>query len=246
MTEFLFNTLRTRWPEILGLVLTITSGFLIPWISKKSGNYKKLNKQMLLICLLHLVYLSTVPLAISMVWVVIIAVVTEVAGIHMGALVTAVSYTIMAIMTVLVFIGVMRVSKRMRIMMAKAREISRRLYTMFQWMAASSIVLAYATSAFVGSEYEALAWRISLAISWALQFWWMSLVAVLVWKASEYVYSKIKVTMMDGEILHFDCSPKVCRVYRSYIRILKRDENDVVIKELQINETAIKQIEYEK
>ena len=249
MTAFLYNTLRTRWPEILGLLLTVTSGFLVPWISQKSGNSKKLNKKMVLNCLLHLVYLTVVPLAISVVAIVaaeVINEIAEVAGTSTGVTVIAVTYAFSATISILVFIGVMRISKRMRILMAKAKEISRWLYIMLQWAAVLSIALSYVMLAFVGSVYEDAVTSVAMVISWAFQIWWLCLMAVIVWKASEYVYSKIKITMIDGEILYFDCSPKVCRVYRSYIRILKRDENDVVVQEMQINEIAIKHIEYSK
>jgi len=235
-----------RWPEILGLVLTLTSGFLVPWISKKSGNYKKLNKKMMLICLLHMFYLAIVPLAISTIGIFAVVIIAAASDIHMGVIATAISYTIMAVISMLIFISVMRISKRMRIMMSKAKEISKWLYAMLQWVAISSIMLSFFSLSFIGTAHEETVYSITLAISWALQIWWLCLVAALVWKASEYVYSKIKITMMDGEIYYFDCSPKVCRVYRNYIRILKRDERDIVIQEMQINEIAIKQIEYSK
>jgi len=246
MTDFLYSTLMARWPEILGLLLTLTSGFLIPWISKKSGNYKKLNKKMMLICLLHLFYLSIVPLIISSIGVFAVVIITTITGATMGMITVATFYTLLTIITLLIFYSVMRISKRMRIMMEKAKEISKRLYTMLWWVAFLSIVLSYANLTFIGSAHEETVYSIVLAISWILQIWWLCVVAALVWKSSEYVYTKIKITMMDGEIFYFDCSPKVCRVYRNYIRILKRDENDVVIQEMQINEAAIKQIEYSK
>lgn len=201
---------------------------------------------MMLICLLHLLYLSVIPLLVSMAGILVITVVATVADIPMDILAFVVSYTILAIMSLLIFFSVMRISKRMQIMINKAKEINKWLYAMLQWVVIVSIVLTFASLVFVGSAYEETISSISLVISWILQIWWLCLAAVLVWKASEYVYSKIKITMMDGEILYFDCSPKVCRVYRNYIRILKRDENDIVVQEMQINEIAIKQIEYTK
>lgn len=201
---------------------------------------------MVLYCLLHLFYLSAVPMLVSTIGIVIIVFVATIAEITLGIAIYAVLYSVLAGISLLAFFGVMRKSKRMRVLMQKAREIGRRQYIMLLWVSIISIVLAYATLVFVGSVYEEYVTRVAMVMSWALQIWWICIVASLVWKASEYVYSKIKITMMDGEVLYFDCSPRVCRVYRNYIRILKRDENDVVVQELQINEAATKHIEYTK
>ncbi|MCL1788429.1 MAG: hypothetical protein FWG38_10630, partial [Defluviitaleaceae bacterium] len=123
---------------------------------------------------------------------------------------------------------------------------SRWLYPMLQWVVVISIVLSFFNLLFVGSPYEDVVAFPVLVISWILQFWWLYIVAAVVWKTSDYVYANIKITMLDGEVFNFDCSPKVCRVYRNYIRILKRDEKGAVVQELQINEAAIRQIEYSK
>jgi len=246
MTEFIRSTLVSRWPEILGLVLTITSGFLVPWVSRKSGNYKRLNKKIMLYCLLHFFYLAAIPLIILSIVVVIVTIISTIVGIPMGFQVMTIMYAICTALSLLAFFLLIKISKRVQIMMNKAKEISKRLYIMFQWVAAINIVLMFLNLLLIETIHEEIAGNIALIISWMLQIWWIYLAASLVWRASEYVYSQIKITMLDGEIHHFDCSPKVCRVYRNYIRILKRDENDVVIQELQINEVAIRQIEYTK
>ncbi|MCL2571975.1 MAG: hypothetical protein FWE11_06190 [Defluviitaleaceae bacterium] len=246
MAEFLYNTLMNRWPEILGLMLTLCSGFLVPWISKKSGNYKKLNKQMMGICLLHLFYISIVPLITSTIGVAILVIVLTIVEVEASILAAGIAYFFVIVWTLAMLYVVMRKSKRMVLMMNRARAINKWLYLMLWWVVIASIILSSVNLTFIGSPYEADVTRVALVISWVFQFWWLGLVMYLVWKASDYVYSKIKITMMDGEIFYFDCSPKVCRVYKNYIRIMKRDENDVVIQELQINEIAIKQIEYEK
>jgi len=157
-----------------------------------------------------------------------------------------VSYTSMAALSLVIFFWIMRKSKRMKIMMGKAKEISKKLHTNFVWLAAFSIVLSFLSVSFVGTPIQDTVYFITLIISWISQIWWIVLVGILVWKSSEYVYSKIKVTMLDGQVYDFDCSPKVCRVYKNYIRIRKRDENNIVVQELQINEAAIQQIEYSK
>ena len=246
MIDFIRNTLLSRWPEILGLLLTLTSGFLVPWLSKKSGNYKKLNKKMVLICLLHLVYLSVVPLTISTVGIIVLTVVVTIAEIALNMTITVIFYTFLSAMTLLIFFGVMRISKRMRILTEKAKEGGKLLHPMLSWVAILSIVLSYANLAFMGTAHQETVYVAALAISWALQILWLCIMAAIVWKTSEYVYSKIKITMMDDKVYDFDCSPKVYRVYRNYVRVFKRDENGAVIHEMQINEIAIKQIEYMK
>jgi len=129
----------------------------------------------------------------------------------------------------------------------KASEAGKHLRLMLSWVAISSFILTYVSMSFVGTPLEGFVGSgVLWGISWALQIWWLVVVAAIIWRTSHYMYSTITVTMLSGEVHHFDCSPKVCRVFKSYIRILKRDENNVVIQELQINEIAIKQIEYLK
>jgi len=252
MIDFLRNLLSTRWPEILGIVLTLTTGFIMPLLSRKSSNYKKIDKRLIGISLLHLLYLSLVPMVLMIVGILLQLAYFTIVGIEAITtlfhvyMVIIISYALMAALSLYVFFWVMRKSKRMKLMMGKAKEISRKLYINFVLVAFTSIVTAFTSLVFIGSPYEDIAYRISLVISWAIQFWWLILVGMLIWKASGYVYSKIIVTMLDGQVYDFDCSPKVCRVYKNYIRIRKRDENNIVVQELQINESAIKQIEYLK
>jgi hypothetical protein len=244
--EFIRSTLTSRWPELLGLLLTLGSGFLVPWISKKSGNYKKLNWRMVRIGLLHLIYVSIIPILISVIGVFVLAVAVEVAGKPISLTAAIASYMVMAVVSLAIYFAVMGLSKRMRLLRDRAKEKSRWLYPMLQWVVVISIVLSFFNLLFVGSPYEDVVAFPVLVISWILQFWWLYIVAAVVWKTSDYVYANIKITMLDGEVFNFDCSPKVCRVYRNYIRILKRDEKGAVVQELQINEAAIRQIEYSK
>ena len=245
MPEFIINFLTARWPELLGILITLSTGIVMPWLSRKSSNYKKIDKRLIVASLLHMVYLSVVSLGIMSIGVFILTFLIVLGvGITWWMLIAA--YVALAIVTLLAFFGVMRWSKRMRLLLGKAKDADKKLYWMLTWVAVSSIVLSYVSLVFIGTELQDTAYRIALIISWALQIWWLVIIVAIIWKSAEYVYSTIKVTMLDGEVYHFDCSPKVCRVYRNYIRILKRDENNVVIQELQINEVAIKQIEYLK
>jgi len=253
MLEYFGSFLRNRWPELLGIVITLTSGLIMPWLSRKSSNYKKINKRMIGISLLHLLYLSLVPGLIMIIgallmnlYIVIIGGVESITTLFHAYMFHIISYVLMTAASLLGFFWLMRKSKRMKIMMGKTKELGKSLYIQFTWVAIASIILTFASTSLIGTPLEEMAFRIAMIISWIIQIWWLILVAVLVWKVSEYVYSNIKVTMLDGNVYDFDCSPKVCRVYRNYIRIRKRDESNVVIQELHINESAIKQIEYSK
>ena len=239
------NFLLPRIPEILGILITISTGLVLPWLSRKSSNYKKIDRKLILASLLHLVYLSVVPFTIMTIGVLLLTFIVM-AGITINIWALIIFYGILAIITLLAFFGVMRWSKRMRFFLGKAKEVSKKLYVMLNGIVIISIVLSYITLIFVGSEYEAIVYRTSLIISGVLQLWWIFIVIAVIWKASKYVYSQIKITMLDGVTIHYDCSPSVCRVHRNYIRILKRDENGIVVQELQIYEAAIKHIEYLK
>jgi len=242
MTDFILNTLMTRWPEFLGLALTLFSSLLLPWLSRKSSNYKKINKSMIVAGLFHFMYLAVVPLAVTTVGVIV----AEIFGFNRTIATTAITYSVLAVISFLLFLLVIRKSKRVGRLLAAAKKINLRLNIMLMSMAACTMFATFANLVFVGTYYEAVAGRYALVVSWGLQLWWLAIVAIIVWKSSDYVYSTITITMMDGDVFHFDCSPKVCRVFRNYVKILKRDENGVVVQELQIHDAAIKQIEFSK
>ena len=246
MIDFIVGFLTNRWPEILGILITLSTGVIIPWLSRKSSNYKRIDKRLILYSLLHLVYLSIVPTIVMIAAMyLLVFLITSGVTFHLWSII--VYYIGTAVVSFLLFLlVVMRISKRMKILMGKAKQARMGIYPMLHCTAATSIVMTLVIVFFVGSPQEDIINRVMLILGWINQIWWLFLIISIIWRTSEYVYSTIKITMLDGEILHFDCSPKVCRVYRNYIRIMKRDENDVVIQELQINEVAIKQIEYLK
>jgi len=252
MIDFLTNLLATRWPELLGIALTLISGLIMPWLSRKSSNYKKINKQFIRISLLHLLYLSVVPIVFTAIGILLQFGYLAIVGIEAittmlhAYLIQIIAYALMAGLSLLMFFWIIGKSKRMKLMMDKAAHINKKLKTNFTCLAIASIMLNFANLSFMGTPHQDMAYRVALVISWLIQIWWLILVGIVIWNASEYVYSNIKVTMLDGQIYDFDCSPKVSRVYKNYIRIRKRDENNIVVQELQINEAAIKQIEYSK
>lgn len=61
---------------------------------------------------------------------------------------------------------------------------------------------------------------------------------------AEDPYSKIKLTMLDGEIMYYSFKPKDCKRTNKFIIIFSRDKNGDIFKETEINRDAIKQIEY--
>jgi len=245
MVDFLINIVSNRWMEILGIILTLSTGVVIPWLSRKSGNYKKVNRKMIIAGLIHLWYLALVPMVGStigaFVWGILVGV-----GIELNMLVTILLYSIMAIVSAFVFFVIMHKSKRMKNLMKTAKDISHVLYKMLNALAIIVILQTFVMLPFVFTEHIDAITSVLVVISWITQIWWLCMVITIIWKASKYVYSTIKITMLDGEVIQYDCSPKVCRVHRNYIRIMKRDENDVVVQELQIYEVAIKQVEYLK
>ena len=62
MTDFIYRNLLARGPEIIGILITLSTGIIMPWLSRKSSNYKKIDKKFIVANLLHLGYLSVVGL----------------------------------------------------------------------------------------------------------------------------------------------------------------------------------------
>ena len=67
---------------------------------------------------------------------------------------------------------------------------------------------------------------------------------IFVWRTSKYIFAEMRITLSDGEIIQYSCAPKMCRVHKNYVRLLKRNEKGIIIYERHINEGSIKQIEY--
>ena len=245
MIDFFLGIISTRWMEILGLVITLSTGIVMPWLSRKSSNYKKIDKKMIVASLVHLWYLSLIPITGGTIGAFVWGVFTG-AGIELNMLWTIFIYSVTAIISVFVFFIIMRKSKRMKNLMTTAKNISNMLYQMLNALAVITILQAFVILPFVFTEHIDAITRASVALSWVTQIWWLCMVITIIWKSSQYVYSTIKITMLDGEVIQYDCSPKVCRVHRNYIRVMKRDANNVVVQELQIYEASIKQVEYLK
>lgn len=247
MTDFIVSFLITRWIEILGILLTVSTGVVMPWLSRKSSNYKKINKKMIVASLIHFGYLAIVPLIGSttgaFIWGLFVGV-----GVNLTFGSTVLIYSVMAAVSILAFFVIMRKSKQMINFLSAVKNISNFLYRMLNTLVIIVILQTFVAMPFVIIEHAVAdtVMRVVLIISWITQFWWFAMIITIIWKSSSYVYSTIKITMLDGEVIQYDCSPKVCRVHRNYVRIMKRDENNVVIQELQIYEVAIKQIEYLK
>jgi len=240
MIDFLNNSALMRHPELIGMVVTGITGLLVPWISRRSVNYKKINKRLLISSLIYFGYFTLVQIVVVFIGTVIaIAFQAEIENDFVF------SFTAVAIMTIIalfIFWLIMIKSKRMKELMVSVRDVSRKLFLLLNGVAYVSMVFAFIYLLFmdttIGRGMEILSWMIS--------FGWFYLMAVVVWKTSEYIYSQMKITLLDGEIVTCDCNPRMYRVHRNYIRLLTRDARGVVVHERQINEIAIKQIEYLK
>jgi len=69
-------------------------------------------------------------------------------------------------------------------------------------------------------------------------------IIAFLWRTANYVFSEMKITLNDGEVILYTCNPQMCRVHKNYLRLLKRDDKGVITYERHINELVIKQIEY--
>jgi len=129
-------------------------------------------------------------------------------------------------------------------MMDKAKQVSRRLFLMIHWVSVASITLSFVYVPFSVMEQHTLLAQIIIYATWICTTWWFSLMITLIWRTANYVYAEMKITLTDGEIIHYSCSPQMCRVHKNYLRLLKRDEKGVIVYERHINEAMIREIEY--
>jgi len=232
-------------PQLLkavGMVLSGLMGLIMSLISKRSVNYKKIDKSVVIASILFFVYINAIPMVV----VIFGGVAIEIMGlIYLNELMPL--FILSAIMTVVslaMLWGVFLRTKRMKAMMDKARGVSRRMYLSINWVSFISIILTFAFLPFALLEQQAWLVQTITIIGWVLSAWWFYLMIAFVWRTANYVYSEMRITLLDGEVVSHSCSPKMCRIHRNYIRLITRDEERTIISERHINEVAIKQIEY--
>jgi len=225
--------------RVLGMVLSGLTGLIMSLISKRSVNYRKIDKAMLLSALLFFVYINATAVITSVIWGIFIVVFHMVE--FLSLMLSAVG---MAAFTILIFWGLLLRTKRMKAMMDKARSVSRRLFLMIHCVSLASILLSFLYVPFTVMEQQHFLAPIISYTTWICTILWFSLIISFIWRTATYVYSEMKITLLDGEVVQYSCSPQMYRVHKHYIRLLKRDDKGTIIYERHINEASVKQIEY--
>jgi len=229
-------------PQLLkavGMVISGLTGLIMSLISKRSVNYKKIDKSVVIASLLFFIYLNASPMVIVII-----------GGIAIGLLnlnellPLFIVSAVMTIITIALLWGVFLRTKRIKAMMDKAKDVSRRMYLSINWLSFISVILGFVFLPFALLEQQAWLVQTITIIGWVLSAWWFYLMIALVWSTANYVYSEMRITLLDGEVISHSCSPQMCRIHRNYIRLITRGEGRTVISERHINEVAIKQIEY--
>jgi len=226
--------------KVIGMVISGVTGLIMSWISRRSVNYRKIDKRMLLAAFLFFVYLNALTVVTTFIGTILIVLFVPLDAFALQMLLSAG----MGVLTILLFWGLILKSKHMKLMMDRAKQVSRRLFLWINWLSLVSVVLNFVYIPFILTEQQNMLTRIMVVTNWIIAIWWLYFISTFIWKTSKYVYSEMKVTLLDGEVVEHNCSPQMCRVHKNYIRLLKRDEKGTIVYERHINEAAIKQIEY--
>jgi len=230
-----------------GMLIPVLTGVIIPWISKKAVNYRKINKEILISSLLYTWHFMWIQFVVAFVGIVIISVGITLFGEITTLFGAILIYVMMAVIALFLLWLILRKSKRMKVLMAKIKEMGKVFHFLIHFCAIVSMIIAFVYLLVHDSgDYASMTREVISLLSWAFSIWWFCLIAMLIWKTSDYVYSNMKITMLNDEVIECGCHPKMYRVHRNYVRILQRDEKGVVTSEKQINEIAIKKIEYFK
>ena len=233
--------------KIIGMVLSAIIGVIMSWVAKRSVNYRKVDKRLLLSAFLFFLWLNGIPIVILNI-VSIIFVVLILEGINVSNATQMVISMGLAILTCALLWGVIFRTKRMSEMFAKAKEESKGLF--WQIHLVSLIPTIWAFLMLPGIVDSAMREEVFTqgtvidTITWGFTAWWFTLMIIFVWRTSKYIFAEMKITLSDGEIIQYCCAPKMCRVHKNYVRLLKRNEKGIIIYERHINEGSIKQIEY--
>jgi len=239
MLEFI-SELDFTVVKVVGMVLSGLSGIIMSWISKRSVNYRKIDKRVVLAIVLYFVYLNGLAIVFSFVFGIVVIFVP------LYEMMSAVLVSLfMAIVLIGLFWGLIIRTKRIKVMMDKAKEIGKPLFLLINGISIYSVLAGFVYAAFVLFEQgDLLLPRVLHALDWGLLVVWFALIVALVWGSAKYIFAEMKVTLVDGEVIKYSCSPQMCRVHKNYLRLLKRDEKGTIVYERHINEGSIKQIEY--
>jgi len=233
--------------KVLGMVLSAIIGLVMSWIAKRSVNYRKVDKRMLLSTFLFFLYLNGIPIATSTLCGIAFALLIIDGIIETVPVLLSISMSI-GILTCALLWGVIFRTKRMKEMFVKAKKESKGLFWQIHLVSLVPTLWVYALVPFIAlaeiQEVEFAFVNVSNILSWGFTIWWFTLIIIFVWRTSNYIFAEMRISMSDGEVIHYSCAPKMCRVHKNYIRLLKRDENGGIIYERHINEGSIVQIEY--
>jgi hypothetical protein len=235
--------------KLIGMVISGAAGLVVSWISKRSVNYRKIDKSIVISSLLFFVYINGLSAVLGAVLGIAFVVIIDILAVESMMLLMLLSLIIAAI-NIWIFWGFVIKTKRMKTLMTRAKEESRALHLLINLISAISVVLGfiyaplYIDTQSLGVGERPLFISIMDYTSWIITIWWFGLMISLVWRTAKYVFSEMVITLVDGEIINYSCAPQMCRVHKNYLRLIKRDENDVIIYERHINESSIKQIEY--
>ena len=229
--------------KALGMAISGLTGLIMSWISKRSVNYRKIDKKVVLASFLYFIILNIMV----MIMLFIAAIIGSI-FIYVGLIETFASMIVfsmvMGLISILIFWGAIIRMKIFKFMMEKAKSISNALFLLINGLSMISVILSFLILPYIMTENEGIITTTVEVISWVLLAWWFSLMVSFVWRTAKYVYSEMKITLLDGEVIIHSCSPQMCRVHKHYIRLLERDNKGVIIYERHVHEAAVKQIEY--
>jgi len=210
------------------------------WISKRSVNYRKIDKSVVLAIVLYFVYLQVLAIVVLMISMTITLIVPL--DEMMSAMLLSLFF---ALVVIGLFWGLIIRTKRIKVMMDKAKEMGKYLFLLINGISIFSVLAAFIYAVFeIFEQQHFLLPRVLRYLDWGLLIVWFALLVALTWGSAKYIFAEMKVTLVDGEVIKYSCSPQMCRVHKNYLRLLKRDEKGTIIYERHINEASIKQIEY--
>ena len=247
----LLGSIDTNLIKVVGMAISGITGVVVFLLSSKSVNYRRVDKRIVLASVLYFVYLNALSAVLGGVITGATIITAAVSGTDLSTtdLGTRMvfglpSAVFLAAAIIYIFWGLILKTKMMKMMMTKAKEVSRRTFLLINWIQIVSCILVIPYMPFAFAGQTNLFTDIITFIGWGLTVWWLALIVTFVWRTANYVYSEMKITLTDGEVITYSCSPKMYRVHKHYIRLLRRDEKGKITYERHINEASVQQIEY--
>ena len=229
--------------KAVGMIISGFTGIIMSWISKRSVNYRKIDRSVVLECFLYLLFLNALNFVIVQITAVIgfVFILMEIPFGNAQQMILSIT---MSFVTIFIFWGLIIRTKRMKSMMTRAKGISKRLFLLINGISIITVIMGFVILPYIiRGEENLLVSGINIS-NWVLTAWWFALIISFIWRTAKYVYSEMRITLTDGEVIQYSCSPQMCRVHKNYIRLLKRNEKGHIIYERHISEGVVKQIEY--